>query len=60
MLNPDSVGRTFPGSDAVTVTQSQIDAFAAIVGQSDTSIAPPTFAIRITLDQSQVIFQTLR
>ncbi len=55
MLNPDSVGRTFPGSDAVTVTQSQIDAFAAVVGQSDTSVAPPTFAIRITLDQSQAI-----
>jgi len=53
MLNPDSVGRTFTGADVVTVTQSEIDAFADVLGESDKSVAPPTFSIRITLAQSQ-------
>ena len=55
MLNPDSVGRTFEGADSITVTQSEIDAFAAVIGETDTSIAPPTFSIRISLEQSQSI-----
>ncbi|MEN9680042.1 MAG: hypothetical protein RLZ57_1171 [Actinomycetota bacterium] len=53
MINPDSIGRSFAANEAVTITQSQIDAFAAAIGESDTSIAPPTFAIRISLEQSQ-------
>ena len=55
MLNPDSVGRTFEGADSITVTQSEIYAFAAVIGETDTSIAPPTFSIRISLEQSQSI-----
>lgn len=55
MISPDSIGRTFAGSDLATVTQSQIDAFCAVIGESDTSIAPPTFSIRISLEQSQKI-----
>lgn len=55
MLNPDSVGRTFAGTDVVTITQSEIDAFCAVVGETDTSIAPPTFTIRITLTQFEAI-----
>ena len=55
MLNPDSVGRTFVGADSITVTQSEIDAFCAVIGESDTSVAPPTFSIRISLEQSQSI-----
>jgi hypothetical protein len=55
MISPDSIGRTFAGSDIATVTQSQIDAFCAVIGESDTRVAPPTFSIRITLDQSQKI-----
>ena len=55
MLNPDSVGRTFEGADSVTVTQSEIDAFCAVISETDTTFAPPTFSIRITLDQSQAI-----
>lgn len=55
MLSPDSVGRTFPGADVVTVTQSEIDAFAAVIGETNTKVAPPTFSIRITLEQSQAI-----
>ncbi len=53
MINPDSIGRSFAASEAVTISQSEIDAFAAAIGESDTSIAPPTFAIRISLEQSQ-------
>ena len=55
MLNPDSVGRTFEGADSVTVTQSEIDAFCAVISETDTTVAPPTFSIRITLDQSQAL-----
>ena len=55
MLNPDSVGRTFEGADSVTVTQSEIDAFCAVISETVTTVAPPTFSIRITLDQSQAI-----
>ena len=55
MLNPDSVGRTFHGAEEVTVTQSQINSFCAVLSEKDTTVAPPTFSIRITLDQSQEI-----
>ena len=55
MLNPDSVGRTFHGAEEVTVTQSQINSFCAVLSENDTTVAPPTFSIRITLDQSQEI-----
>ncbi len=55
MLSPDSVGRTFHGANPVVVTQPQIDAFADAIGESDTSVAPPTFSIRISLAESQAI-----
>ena len=55
MINPDSVGRTFDGAELVTVTQSEIDAFAAVIGERDTSVAPPTFSIRISLSQYESI-----
>ena len=55
MISPDVIGRTFPGTETVTVTQSEIDAFCAVVGESDTTIAPPTFSIRISLQQSESI-----
>ena len=56
MLNPDSVGRTFEGAESLTVSQSEIDAFCAVLSENNTTVAPPTFAIRITLEQSQDIF----
>jgi hypothetical protein len=56
MLNPDSVGRTFEGAESLTVSQSEIDAFCAVLSENNTTVAPPTFAIRITLEQSQEIF----
>ena len=56
MLNPDSVGSTFGGTETIAVTQSEVDAFCAVIGETDTSIAPPTFTIRITLSQFEEIF----
>lgn len=55
MISPDSIGRTFPGTESITISQSEIDAFCAVVGETDTSIAPPTFSIRISLQQSEAI-----
>jgi len=55
MINPDSVGRTFDGADVITVTQSEIDAFAAVIGETQTTVAPPTFSIRISLSQYESI-----
>jgi acyl dehydratase len=55
MISPESIGRTFPGTKSITVTQSEIDQFCAVIGESNTSIAPPTFSIRISLDQSEAI-----
>jgi hypothetical protein len=55
MLNPESVGRTFPGVDEVRVTQEEITEFARVIGESSFDVAPPTFAIRLTLSQSQAI-----
>ena len=55
MLSPDSVGRTFAGAKPVSVTQSEIDAFAAAIGEENRQVAPPTFSIKITLGESQAI-----
>ena len=55
MINPDSVGRTFHGVDQITVTQSEIDSFAAVIGETNTTVAPPTFSIRISLSQYESI-----
>jgi len=41
--------------ESVTVSQSEIDAFCAVIGESNTTIAPPTFTIRITLTQFEEI-----
>jgi hypothetical protein len=57
MLNPDLVGRTFTSADSVSVTQESITKFANVIGETNTLVAPPTFAISITLDQSQKLLQ---
>ena len=57
MLNAEIIGRTFPGADATLVTQESIEAFAAVVGEKNRDVAPPTFSISITLDQSQKLLQ---
>ena len=57
MLNPDLVGRTFTSADSVTVTKEAIQKFAQVLGESNFDIAPPTFSISITLDQSQSLLQ---
>jgi acyl dehydratase len=55
MLNPDSVGRTFAGVDVITITQEEINSFAAVIGEKNTSVAPPTFSIRISLREFESI-----
>jgi N-terminal half of MaoC dehydratase len=57
MLNPDLVGRTFPGATSTIVSQESISALAAVIGESDISVSAPTYAITITLDQSQKLLQ---
>ena len=53
MLNPDLVGSTFAGATSTTITSESISSFALALGESDTHIAPPTYAITISLEQSQ-------
>ena len=55
MIIPDSVGRTFTGAKSTTISQSEITQFAQVFGESDFSVATPTFSIRVSLDQLQVI-----
>jgi len=57
MLNPDLVGRTFTSADSVTVTKEAIQKFAEVLGETNLDIAPPTFSISITLEQSQSLLQ---
>jgi hypothetical protein len=55
MLNPDLVGRTFIGATSTTITSEAIADFARSLGEADTEVAPPTFAITISLEQSQSV-----
>ena len=55
MISPDSVGRTYAGAKATTISQSEISTFADVFGESDYSVATPTFSIRVSLDQLQEI-----
>jgi len=57
VLNGELVGRTFLGAETTLVTQESIAAFAAVVGETNLNVAPPTYAISITLNQSQTLLQ---
>ena len=57
MLNPDLVGSTFEGATSTTISAESIAAFAVALGESDTHIAPPTYAITISLEQSQAVLE---
>ncbi len=57
MLNPDLVGSTFAGATSTTITSESISSFALALGESDTHIAPPTYAITISLEQSQSVLE---
>ena len=57
MLNPELIGHTFKGEGFVKVSQDSINSFAAALGEKNTEIAPPTFSISITLEQSQKLLQ---
>ena len=58
MLNPDLVGRTVIGTTSITISQESIAAFARSLGEKNTQVAPPTFAITISLAQSQSLLQS--
>ena len=55
MISPDSVGRTYQGAKSTTISQSEITEFAAVLGETDFSVATPTFSIRTSLNQLQEI-----
>jgi len=55
MISPDSVGRTYQGAKSTIMSQSEITEFAAVFGESNFSVATPTFSIRVSLDQLQEI-----
>ena len=55
MLSPDLVGRTFKGATSTTITAESIAAFALALGEPETHLAPPTYAITITLEQSKSV-----
>ena len=57
MLSPDLVGSTFEGATSTTISAESIAAFAVALGESDTHIAPPTYAITISLEQSQAVLE---
>ena len=57
MLNPDLIGHTFKGESAVLISQDSINRFAAVLGETNTEVAPPTYSISITLNQSQKLLQ---
>jgi hypothetical protein len=57
MLDPDLVGRTFTATTAVQVSAEAIADFAKVLGAPISEVAPPTFSISITLDQSQSLLQ---
>jgi hypothetical protein len=57
MVNPDLVGQTFPGQELITIKGEEIAAFSRALGEINTESAAPTFAIRISLDQSQRLLQ---
>lgn len=57
MLNPDVVGRTFPGANVFAVTQENISEFAAAIGEKNVTVAPPTFTIKISLTESQEMLE---
>jgi hypothetical protein len=57
MLNPDVVGRTYKGANSFTISQESITNFALAIGEPNTSVAPPTFSISISLTESQALLQ---
>ena len=57
MLNPDVVGRTYVGATEFSVSQESITEFALAIGESNISVAPPTYSISISLAESQTLLQ---
>jgi len=57
MLNPDIVGRTFTGATSFIVTQESITQFCEAIGEPNFSVAPPTYSIKISLTESEVVLK---
>jgi len=57
MLNPDIVGRTFTGATSFAVTQESITQFCEAIGEPNFSVAPPTYSIKISLTESEVVLK---
>lgn len=57
MLNPELIGHTFKGDSSVKVSQEDITKFATVLGEANSQVASPTFAIKISLSQSQKLLQ---
>jgi N-terminal half of MaoC dehydratase len=57
MLNPDIVGRTFTGATAFAVTQESITEFCQAIGEPNFEVAPPTYSIKISLAESEVLLK---
>lgn len=57
MLNPDIVGRTFTGSTAFEVSQESITEFCQVIGEPNFEVAPPTYTIKISLAESEVLLK---
>ena len=55
MLNPDLVGRTFLSATSTTISAQGIAEFARALGEVETQLTPPTFAITISLEQSRSV-----
>jgi len=57
MLNPDIVGRTFTSANTFTVTKESIIEFCTAIGELDFTAAPPTYTIKISLAESEVLLK---
>ena len=57
MLNPDIVGRTFTGATSFAVTQESFTQFCEAIGEPNFSVAPPTYSIKISLTESEVVLK---
>ena len=57
MLNPDIVGRTFTGATSFAATQESITQFCEAIGEPNFSVAPPTYSIKISLTESEVVLK---
>jgi hypothetical protein len=49
MINQEIVGKRIPSASTFQIKQSDISLFCAAVGESDETVAPPTFAFTVII-----------